>query len=70
MTLIHLEPIDKDRGRAVILSLTEPPARAIYGEDVDGIDDDYYTFETGSIIVTPSKSYIAYEPSVFTAQER
>ena len=67
MILIHLEPIDQQRGRAVILSETVPEDLTITGADVEDMRDDY-TIAEGSILVTPEKYFVAYEDNHFTEQ--
>lgn len=69
MKIMHLEPTDPKRGRAIILSATIPPSLEITGADVEGVPDDY-VFAVGSILVTPSNTYICYDDGVFTKQEK
>lgn len=51
--------------RAVILSATAPASLTITGADVDGLNNDD-VLAAGSVIITPSKNYIAFEDGVFT----
>lgn len=65
MKLESLEPITAARGKAVILSDNTPASLNITGADVDGLASDY-VFAQGSILITPSANYIAFEDGVFT----
>lgn len=51
--------------RAVILADETPASLTIDGSDVDGLSDDDI-LAPGSIIISPSKNYIAFEEGVFT----
>ena len=51
--------------RAVILASDTPASLTIDGSDVDGLDDADI-LAPGSIIIAPSKNYIAFEEGVFT----
>lgn len=51
--------------RAIILSDTTPASLTIDGSDVDGLGDADI-IAAGSVLVTPSKNYIAFENGVFT----
>lgn len=65
MKLESMEPITENKGKVVILSETEPENLAgITGADVEGLADDYI-IAIGSAIVTPSKTYIAFEDGNF-----
>lgn len=64
MKLESLEPITATRGKAVILSDGTPASLNITGADVDGLANDYVLAQ-GSILITPSANYIAFEDGVF-----
>ena len=50
----------------VVLTATEAPdSLQLTGADVDGMDDNI-RFESGSVLLTPSSNYIAFEDGVFT----
>jgi hypothetical protein len=51
--------------RAVILSDSAPASLSLTGADVDGLNDDVI-IAAGSVIITPSSNYIAFEDGVFT----
>ena len=51
--------------RAVILSEDTPSSLSITGADVDGLGDDD-VLAAGSVLITPSANYIAFEEGVFT----
>lgn len=53
------------RVRAVILSESAPASLSLTGADVDGLNDDVI-IAAGSVIITPSSNYIAFEDGVFT----
>lgn len=65
MKLAELEPNTPKSGKAIILSEDTPQSLEIDGSDVDGVPDDY-VFEAGSILVTPSANYIAFDDGEFT----
>lgn len=54
--------------RALILSVDTPASLTIDGSDVDGLSDNDI-LAAGSIIITPSKNYIAFEDGTFTEKE-
>lgn len=51
--------------RAIILSEDEPDSLEITGADVDGLGDKDI-IAAGSVLVTASANYIAFEDGVFT----
>lgn len=51
--------------RAIILSEEEPNSLEITGADVDGLGDKDI-IAAGSVLVTASANYIAFEDGVFT----
>ena len=51
--------------RAIILSDSAPSSLSLTGADVDGLGDDDI-IAAGSVIITPSANYIAFEDGVFT----
>ena len=51
--------------RAIILSEDEPESLEITGADVDGLGDKDI-IAAGSVLVTASANYIAFEDGVFT----
>lgn len=54
--------------RVVLLSSTTPDSLTIDGSDVDGMADND-VIAVGSILITPSINYIAFEDGVFTEKE-
>lgn len=65
MKMLYFEPITEKRGVAILLSSTTPASLNISGADVEGMDSDY-VFAFGSVLITPSKNYIAFADGVFT----
>lgn len=52
----------------VVLTATEAPdSLQLTGADVDGMDDNI-RFESGSVLLTPDKNYIAFEGGVFSGE--
>lgn len=51
--------------RVVLLSSETPASLEITGADVEGLNDDD-VIAAGSVLITPSKNYIAFEDGVFT----
>ena len=51
-------------GIVTIVSPTDPVSLTITGADVEGLPDDY-VLAAGSVLVTPSKNYIAFDDGVF-----
>lgn len=58
-------PVPGYRIMAVILSASAPSSLTLTGADVDGLGDDDI-IAAGSVIITPSANYIAFEDGVFT----
>lgn len=56
------------RVMAVILADEAPASLEITGADVDGLNDDD-VIAAGSVLITPSENYIAFEDGVFTLKE-
>lgn len=52
--------------RAIILSSTTPESLEIDGSDVDGLGDSDI-IAAGSVLITPTKNYLAFENNMFTA---
>lgn len=48
-----------------IVSKTEPESLTVTGADVDGLEPGN-VIAAGSVLMTPSKTYIAFEDGVFT----
>lgn len=65
MKAVSVEWVDVNKGIVLVVSSTTPSSLTITGADVDGLKDDY-VLAAGSVIVTPSKNYIAFEDGVFT----
>lgn len=70
--LIDGEDIIKTNGtiakRVVLLSSTAPASLNVTGDDVDLLNADDI-IAAGSVLITPSKNYIAFEDGVFTEKE-
>lgn len=70
--LIDGEDIIRSNGaiakRVVLLSSTAPASLNVTGADVDLLSADD-VIATGSVLITPSKNYIAFEDGVFTEKE-
>lgn len=68
-TVSPLPGVLGNRVRALILS-DETPASltGLTGEDVDGLGDDD-VIAAGSVLITPSKNYIAFAEGEFTEKE-
>lgn len=62
------EYIDEKKVRAIILSDENPASASISGADVENVPNDY-EFAFGSVLITPSKKYIAFEDGTFTEKE-
>lgn len=56
------------RVMAIILADEAPASLEITGADVDGLDDEA-VIAAGSVLITPSENYIAFEDGVFTLKE-
>lgn len=56
------------RVMTVILADQTPDSLEISGADVDGLNDDA-VIAAGSVLITPSENYIAFEDGVFTLKE-
>ena len=54
--------------QCVLLADEAPASLEIDASDVDGLNDEY-TIATGSVLITPSANYIAFEDGVFTEKE-
>ena len=67
MKVIHVENGGINKGIVLVVSPTEPTSANITGADVDGLPDDF-VLAAGSVIVTPSANYIAFEDGIFTAK--
>ena len=65
MKAVSVEWVDVNKGIVLVVSSTTPASLTITGADVEGLKDDY-VLAAGSVIVTPSKNYIAFEDGVFT----
>lgn len=65
MKAVSVEWVDVNKGIVLVVSSTTPASLNITGADVDGLKDDYI-LAAGSVIVTPSKNYIAFEDGTFT----
>lgn len=65
MKAVSVEWVDVNKGIVLVVSSTTPASLNITGADVDGLKDDY-VLAAGSVLVTPSKNYIAFEDGVFT----
>ena len=65
MIAINIEVLEEKKGRVTVLADEAPASLNITGADVDGLPDDY-VLAAGSVLVTPSKNYIAFEDGVFT----
>lgn len=65
MKAINVEVIDDKKGIVLIVHNTTPSSLTIDGSDVEGLPDDY-VLAAGSVIVTPSKNYIAFTDGTFT----
>ena len=65
MKAVSVEWVDVNKGIVLVVSSTTPASLTITGADVDGLKDDY-VLAAGSVLVTPSKNYIAFEDGVFT----
>lgn len=70
--MIQLMQIDKvidvKTGVCVLLAEEEPESLELSGADTESLPDDY-VFEIGSLLVTPSANYLAFEQGVFTKLE-
>lgn len=60
MRAVSTEFVGENKGIVLVVSAEEPASLSITGADVDGLMDDY-VLAAGSVIVTPSKNYIAFE---------
>ena len=65
MKAVSVEWVDVNKGIVLVVSSTTPASLNITGADVDGLKDDY-VLAAGSVLVTPSKNYIAFEDGTFT----
>lgn len=65
MKAVSVEWVDVNKGIVLVVSSTTPSSLNITGADVDGLKDDY-VLAAGSVLVTPSKNYIAFADGVFT----
>lgn len=64
---IKTDEAGKDWWRVIIVSDTTPDSFELDGSDVDGMADDA-GIAAGSVLITPSSNYIAFEDGVFTAK--
>ena len=53
------------KAQCVLLADEAPASLEIDGADVEGLNDEY-TIAAGSVLITPSANYIAFEDGVFT----
>jgi len=58
-------PNGTEAKRVVLLSSETPASLEITGADVEGLNDDD-VIAAGSVLITPSANYIAFEDGVFT----
>ena len=65
MKAVSVEWVDVNKGIVLVVSPTEPSSLTITGSDVEGLKDGY-VLAAGSVIVTPSKNYIAFADGTFT----
>ena len=65
MIASNIEFVDIKKGRVTVLADEAPASLNITGADVDGLPDDY-VLAAGSVLVTPSTNYIAFEDGTFT----
>ena len=65
MKAVSVEWVDVNKGIVLVVSSTTPASLTITGSDVEGLKDDY-VLAAGSVIVTPSKNYIAFVDGTFT----
>ena len=65
MKAINVEVITEKKGIVLVVSSTTPASLNITGADVDGLPSDY-VLAAGSVLVTPSKNYIAFVDGTFT----
>jgi hypothetical protein len=67
--MIEGEPVIRPDGteakRVVLLSDSAPASLTVTGADVPGMNADD-VIATGSVLITPSANYIAFEDGVFT----
>lgn len=63
-----IRPDGSEAKQVVLLSATTPASLSVTGADVEGLNADD-VIATGSVLITPSKNYIAFEDGVFTEKE-
>ncbi len=72
ITLIETDNIRRGDGteakRVVLLSDETPASLTITGADVPGLNNDD-VIAAGSVLITPSANYIAFEDGAFTEKE-
>ncbi|MBR3280171.1 MAG: hypothetical protein IKG01_14900 [Lachnospiraceae bacterium] len=68
MKAIIDEYVSGKKVRAIILSDQNPASTSISGADVENVPNDI-EFAFGSVLITPSKKYIAFEDGTFTEKE-
>lgn len=56
---------ERARWQVTLVSETEPTSLEITGADVEGMDDTDI-IAVGSVLMTPSAKYVAFEDGVFT----
>lgn len=60
--------IDHEKGVCVLLADEEPASLELTGADTESLPDTY-VFAVGSLLVTPTANYMAFEEGVFTKLE-
>lgn len=63
-----IRPDGTEAKRVVLLSDSAPASLTMTGADVEGLNSDD-VIATGSVLITPSANYIAFEDGEFTEKE-